>query len=94
MGLSQLTALELLIENSKIEIAFSTHCSSGKDSTNLVEILKTKLFFPKLYEFGQEILIEKSIPKETDRIIDRFGEINNDASDLCSNSQRDGTSSW
>ena len=77
-------ALELLsIENSKIEIESFQHIAHlAKTVQTLLRFFKkTKLFFPKLYEFGQEILIEKSIPKEIDRIIDRFGEINNDASD-------------
>ena len=77
-------ALELLsIENSKIEIESFQHIAHlAKTAQTLLRFFKkTKLFFPQLHKFGQEIPIEKSIPKEIDRIIDRFGEIRNDASD-------------
>lgn len=77
-------ALELLaIENSKIEIDLFQHIAHlAKTAQTLVRFFKkTKLFFPKLYKFGEDIPIEKSIPSEVDRVIDRFGEIRNQASD-------------
>ena len=77
-------ALDLLsIENSKIEIYLFQHIAHlAKTAQTLIRFFKkTKLFFPKLYKFGEDIPIEKSIPNEVDRVIDRFGEIRNQASD-------------
>jgi len=73
----------LAIENSKIEIDLFQHIAHlAKTAQTLVRFFKkTKLFFPKLYKFGEDIPIEKSIPSEVDRVIDRFGEIRNQASD-------------
>ena len=77
-------ALDLLsIENSKIEIYLFQHIAHlANTAQSLLRFFKkTKLFFPKLYKFGEDIPIEKSIPNEVDRVIDRFGEIRNQASD-------------
>ena len=77
-------ALDLLsIENSKIEIELFQHIAHlAKTAQTLIRFFKkTKLFFPKLYKFGEDIPIEKSIPNEVNRVIDRFGEIRNQASD-------------
>ena len=73
----------LAIENSKIEIDLFQHIAHlAKTTQTLVRFFKkTKLFFPNLYKFGEDIPIEKSIPSEVDRVIDRFGEIRNQASD-------------
>ena len=77
-------ALDLLsIENSRIEIDLFQHIAHlAKTAQTLIRFFKkTKLFFPKLYKLGEDIPIEKSIPNEVDRVIDRFGEIRNQASD-------------
>ena len=77
-------ALGLLsIENSKIEIELFQHIAHlAKTAQSLLRFFKkTKLFFPQLHKFGEDIPIEKSIPKEVDRVIDRFGEVRNQASD-------------
>ena len=77
-------ALDLLsIENSKIEIDLFQHIAHlAKTAQTLIRFFKkTKLFFPKLYKFGEDIPIEKSIPNEVNRVIDRFGEVRNQASD-------------
>ena len=77
-------ALGLLsIENSKIEIDLFQHIAHlAKTAQTLIRFFKkTKLFFPQLHKFGEGIPIEKSIPKEVDRVIDRFGEVRNQASD-------------
>ena len=77
-------ALSLLsIENSKIEIEFFQHIAHlTKTAQSLLRFFKkNKLFFPQLHKFGEDIPIEKSIPKEIDRVIDRFGEVRNQASD-------------
>lgn len=73
----------LSIENSKIEIEFFQHIAhlSKTVQTLLRFFKKTKSFYPHLHKFGQDIPIEKSIPKEVDRVIDRFGEVRNQASD-------------
>ena len=77
-------ALDLLsIENSKIEIDLFQHIAHlAKTAQTLIRFFKkTKLYFPKLYKFGEDIPIEKSIPNEVNRVIDRFGEVRNQASD-------------
>ena len=77
-------ALGLLsIENSKIEIELFQHIAHlTKTAQSLLRFFKkNKLFFPQLHKFGEDIPIEKSIPKEIDRVIDRFGEVHNQASD-------------
>ena len=77
-------ALSLLsIENSKIEIELFQHIAhlSKTVQTLLRFFKKAKLFFPQLHIFGENIPIEKSIPKEVDRVIDRFGEVRNQASE-------------
>ena len=73
-------ALGLLsIENSKIEIVLFQHIAHlTKTAQSLLRFFKkNKLFFPQLHKFGEDIPIEKSIPKEIDRVIDRFGEVRN-----------------
>lgn len=77
-------ALGLLsIENSKIEIELFQHIAHlTKTAQSLLRFFKiNKLFFLQLHKFGEDIPIEKSIPKEIDRVIDRFGEVRNEASD-------------
>ena len=77
-------ALGLLsIENSKIEIDLFQHIAHlAKTAQTLIRFFKkTKLYFPKLYKFGEDIPIEKSIPNEVNRVIDRFGQVRNQASD-------------
>jgi DNA mismatch repair protein MutS2 len=77
-------ALDLLsIENSKIEIDLFQHIAHlAKTAQTLIRFFKkTKIFFPKLYKFGEDIPIEKSISNEVGRVIDRFGEVRNQASD-------------
>ena len=77
-------ALGLLsIENSKIEIELFQHIAHlTKTAQSLLRFFKkNKLFFPQLHKFGEDIPIEKSILKEIDRVIDRFGEVRNQASD-------------
>lgn len=77
-------ALDLLsIENSKIEIVLFQHIAHlAKTAQSLLRFFrKSKLFFLQLHKFGEDIPIEKSIPKEVDRVIDRFGEVRNQASD-------------
>jgi DNA mismatch repair protein MutS2 len=71
------------IENSKIEIESFQHIAHlAKTAQSLLRFFKkTKTFFPQLYRFGEGIPIEKTIPKEIDRVIDRFGEVRNQASD-------------
>jgi DNA mismatch repair protein MutS2 len=76
-------ALGLLsIESSKIEIELFQHIAHlAKTAQSLLQFFKkTKLFFPQLHKFGEDIPTEKSIQKEVDRVIDRFGEVRNQAS--------------
>ncbi|MCH1385609.1 MAG: DNA mismatch repair protein MutS, partial [Flavobacteriaceae bacterium] len=77
-------ALSLLqIENSKIEVdhfqRIAHLCKTVQDLLRFFK--KTKAFFPQLHKLGEHQPIEKTIPKEVDRVIDRFGEVRNDASD-------------
>ena len=72
-----------LLKTVRLRLSFfnTSHIWQKLRKPSLRFFKKTKLFFPKLHKFGEDIPIEKSIPKEVDRVIDRFGEVRNQASD-------------
>lgn len=73
----------LKIENSVLDIESFRNIASTSETVNklLVFFKKFKIYYPNLFELGSEIEINKELKKEVDSIIDRFGEINNNASD-------------
>jgi len=73
----------LKIENSVLDIESFRNIASTSDTVNklLVFFKKFKSYYPNLYMLGSEIEINKEIKKEIDSVIDRHGQINNNASD-------------
>ena len=77
-------AFQLLkIENSVLEVnAFrNIAVASQTFNTLLLFLKKFKTYYPYLYQLGSEIEVNKEIKKEIDNVIDRFGEIRDNASD-------------
>jgi len=73
----------LKIENSVLDIESFRNIASTSETVNklLLFFKKFKSYYPNLFDLGSEIEINKGLKKEVDSIIDRFGEINNNASD-------------
>ena len=81
---SLVNAFQLLkIENSVLDIESFRNIASTSDTVNklLVFFKKFKTYYPNLFDLGGNIEINKEIKKEVDNIINRFGEINNNASE-------------
>ena len=77
-------ALKLLkIENSVLEISSFRNIASASDTINtlLLFLKKFKTYYPILFAWGESIEVNKEIKIEVDNIIDRFGEIRDNASD-------------
>lgn len=77
-------AFQLLkIENSVLEInAFRNIAAASQTVNTLIKFLnKFKTYYPSLHQIGSEIEVNKEIKKEIDNVIDRFGEIRDNASD-------------
>ena len=76
-------AFELLkIENSVLEIAAFRNIAAASQTVNtLLKFLhKFKTYYPAIHQFGSEIEFNKEIKKEIDNVMDRFGEIRDNAS--------------
>ena len=73
----------LKIENSVLVISSFRNMATNTETTNrLIKFLiKFQAYYPTLYEFSNDISIENDIIPAVDRIIDRFGEIRDKASD-------------
>ena len=73
----------LKIENSVLDIESFINIAATSETVNklLLFFKKFKSYYPNLFDLGSEIEINKGLKKEVDSIIDRFGEINNNASD-------------
>lgn len=70
------------IENSKIEVeGFQRIAHLSKTTISLLLFFKkTKIHFPTLFDLGLDMVVEKSIPKSIESIIDRFGQVRDQAS--------------
>ncbi len=78
------TAFQLLkIENSVLEVNAFRNIAVASQTVNtlLLFLKKFKTYYPTLYQLGSEIELNKEIKKEIDNVIDRFGEIRDNASD-------------
>jgi DNA mismatch repair protein MutS2 len=78
------TAFQLLkIENSVLEVnAFRNIAEASQTVNSLLKfLLKFKNYYPTLQQLGAEIEINTEIKKEIDNVIDRFGEIRDNASE-------------
>lgn len=73
----------LKIENSVLEITAFRNIGDASLTVNtlLIFLNKFKTYYPSLQLLGADIEINKEIKKEIDNIIDRFGEIRDNASD-------------
>ena len=73
----------LKIENSVLELETFRNLARNTETTNtLVRFLgKFKTYYPTLYLLSEQLYEEKEIKPTVDGIIDRFGEVRNDASD-------------
>ena len=73
----------LKIENSVLAISSFRNMATNTETTNkLIKFLiKFQAYYPTLYEFSNNINIENDIIPAIERVIDRFGEIRDKASD-------------
>ena len=73
----------LKIENSVLTISAFRNMATNTETTNkLIKFLiKFQAYYPTLYEFSNNISIENDIIPAIERVIDRFGEIRDKASD-------------
>ena len=73
----------LKIENSVLAISSFRNMATNTETTNkLIKFLiKFQAYYPTLYEFSNNITIENDIIPAIERVIDRFGEIRDKASD-------------
>ena len=73
----------LKIENSVLAISsFRNMATNTETSNKLIKFLiKFQAYYPTLYEFSNNISIENDIIPAIERVIDRFGEIRDKASD-------------
>ena len=77
-------AFQLLkIENSVLEVSAFRNIASASQTVNilLTFLKKFKIYYPTLNQLGSNIELNKEIKKEIDNVIDRFGEIRDNASD-------------
>ena len=74
----------LKIENSVLEISYFRNIASASDTINtlLLFFKKLKTYYPSLSAWGETIEVNKEIKLEVDNVIDRFGEIRDNASDI------------
>ena len=74
----------LKIENSVLEISSFRNIASASDTINtlLLFFKKLKTYYPSLSALGETIEVNKEIKLEVDNVIDRFGEIRDNASDI------------
>ena len=78
------TSIKMLqIENSVLEIqAFRAIGASSETVNTLLNFFKKfKTYYPTLFDWGKEMAVNKEIKKEVDHVIDRFGEVRNNASE-------------
>ncbi len=73
----------LQIDNSVLEIDSFRNIGSTSETVNtlLKFFKKFKPYYPTLFEFGKEMEINKELKQEIDAVIDRFGEVRNNASE-------------
>lgn len=73
----------LAIENSVLELqAFRNIAAASETVNGLLQFLgKFKTYYPALYSATETLYVNKEIKAEIDSVIDRFGEIHNNASE-------------
>ena len=73
----------LKVENSVLEIEAFRNIANTTETINtlLLFFKKFKSYYPYLFNIGEEIEVNKDIKKTVDAVIDRFGEVRNNASE-------------
>ncbi len=77
-------AFQLLkIENSVLEVSTFRNIAAASQTVNtlLLFLKKFKIYYPTLNQLGSQMELNKEIKNEIDNVIDRFGEIRDNASD-------------
>ena len=77
-------ALRLLkIEGSVLEIQAFRDIAALNETTNVLLVFfnKFKTYYPQLFQISEQLYVNKTIKTDIDAIIDRFGEIRNNASE-------------
>ena len=77
-------AIQMLqIENSVLEIHSFRNIGSTSETVNtlLKFFKKFKPYYPTLFKYGKEVEVNKELKQEIDVVIDRFGEVRNNASE-------------
>ena len=73
----------LKVDNSVLELEAFRNIARNTETTNSILrfLEKFKTYYPTLHDLSNELFEEKEIKPAVDGIIDRFGEVRNDASD-------------
>jgi DNA mismatch repair protein MutS2 len=84
-GFEPLTAIFSLlsIENSVLDISVFRIIATNTEITNslLLFLIKFKTYYPTLFNYTDDLSVDKDIKKTIDRVIDRFGEVRDNASE-------------
>ena len=73
----------LKIENSVLDVESFRNISYASETVNklLYFFKKFKIYYPNLFSIGSNIELNKELKKNIDNVVNRFGEINDNASD-------------
>ena len=73
----------LKIENSVLDVESFRNISHASETVNklLSFFKKFKIYYPNLFSIGSNIELNKELKKNIDNVVNRFGEINDNASD-------------
>ena len=73
----------LSVENSVLDISVFRIIAANTEITNtlLIFFLKFKIYYPTLHSYTDNLYVDKEIKKTIDAVIDRFGEVRDNASE-------------
>jgi len=73
----------LSVENSVLDISVFRIIAANTEITNtlLIFLVKFKTYYPTLYSYTDNLYVDKEIKKTIDAVIDRFGEVRDNASE-------------
>ena len=71
------------VENSVLDISVFRIIAANTEITNtlLIFLVKFKTYYPTLYSYTDNLYVDKEIKKTIDAVIDRFGEVRDNASE-------------
>ena len=84
MDLTLISIFSLLsVENSVLDISVFRIIAANTEITNtlLIFLVKFKTYYPTLYSYTDNLYVDKEIKKTIDAVIDRFGEVRDNASE-------------